>query len=159
MNKEHILNEIRRTAKENGGTPLGWRRFFGETGIRESDWLGRYWARWSEALREAGFSPNQLTSPYGEVELLDRYISLVRKLGRVPGKGDMRLEARVDSTFPHDKTFARLGSKARLLARVIEYCQSRDGYEDVIASCKAYRPRSRAPDAEPVWRCAPSDAP
>lgn len=44
MDKAHILREIRRTALENGGAPLGWRRFFGETGIRETDWLGRYGA-------------------------------------------------------------------------------------------------------------------
>lgn len=81
MNKAHILSEIQRTAKENGGTPLGWRRFFAETGIRENDWLRKHWARWSEALREAGFAPSELTSAYEESELLDRFIALTRKLG------------------------------------------------------------------------------
>ncbi len=60
MTKEHILAEIRRTALANGGTPLGRARFFAETGIREADWLGRFWIRWSEAISEAGFSPNRL---------------------------------------------------------------------------------------------------
>jgi hypothetical protein len=32
MDKEHILNEIRRTAKENGGSPLGQARFHQQTG-------------------------------------------------------------------------------------------------------------------------------
>ena len=31
MDKEHILNEIRRTAKENGGSPLGQARFQQQT--------------------------------------------------------------------------------------------------------------------------------
>src|SRR4051794_11339136 len=61
MDKAHILAEIKRTAAANGGMPLGRQRFFAETGIKQSDWEGVHWARWSEALQEAGFAPNQLT--------------------------------------------------------------------------------------------------
>ncbi len=146
MDKTHILDEIRRTAQENGGIPLGWRRFFGETGIRESDWLGKFWARWSEALREAGFSPNQLTSAYDEAELIERYIGVIRKLGVLPANADLRMETRTDPTFPSDKTFARFGAKAELVRKVFEYCRSKSGYEDVVELCRSYSPRSRATD-------------
>ena len=37
MNKQHIVDEIRRTAKANGGIPLGIQRFLTETGIKYSD--------------------------------------------------------------------------------------------------------------------------
>jgi hypothetical protein len=60
MLREHILEEIRRTTKENGGKPLGSRRFADATGIRESEWRGKLWARWGDALTEAGFAANQL---------------------------------------------------------------------------------------------------
>ena len=146
MNKEYILHEIRRTAEENKGVPLGWRKFFRETGIRETDWLGKYWPRWSEALREAGFLPNQLTSAYKETDLIERYLARVRKLGVLPAKGDLRMETRSDPTFPNDKTFDRLGSKTEVLSKVMDYCQSRQGYEDVIRLCKAYQPRSGISD-------------
>src|SRR5207237_1245921 len=53
-NRDTILAEIRRTAAENAGKPLGMARFRDETGIRPEDWEGRYWARWSDAIREAG---------------------------------------------------------------------------------------------------------
>jgi len=52
MDKGHILDEIRRTAQENG-IALGTRRFYAETGIKTSDWSGKYWARWGDAIREA----------------------------------------------------------------------------------------------------------
>lgn len=45
MEKEHILAEIQRTAKANRGNALSRERFFRETGIKTSDWLGKYWAR------------------------------------------------------------------------------------------------------------------
>jgi hypothetical protein len=45
VTKEHILKEIKRTALENGGKPLGKKKFETETGIRESDWSGIYWVR------------------------------------------------------------------------------------------------------------------
>src|SRR5258707_352259 len=44
MDKAHILREIKRTAQENGGIALGSDRFESETGIRNSDWLGKFWA-------------------------------------------------------------------------------------------------------------------
>jgi len=61
MIREHILQEIKRTAEANHGVPLGWRKFAEETGIRDRDWLGKHWARWGEAVREAGYTPNQMT--------------------------------------------------------------------------------------------------
>ena len=58
MKKQHILDEIRRTAEANGGAALGRQRFFAETGIKDSDWFGKYWARWSDAVCEAGLVPD-----------------------------------------------------------------------------------------------------
>jgi hypothetical protein len=60
MTKSQIIREIQRTAQDNGGRPLGRAKFFGQTGIKESDWRGRYWARWNDALQEAGFGPKMI---------------------------------------------------------------------------------------------------
>ena len=53
VTKLYILQEIHRTTKANGGTPLRKLQFESETGIRKYDWFGVYWARWSDAIREA----------------------------------------------------------------------------------------------------------
>lgn len=52
MNKELILNEIKRTAEANGGAPLGQTRFSQDTGIKVTDWHGKYWARWGSRILE-----------------------------------------------------------------------------------------------------------
>jgi hypothetical protein len=141
MNKEHILQEIKRTAEANAGLPLGRHRFLAETGIREADWLGKFWARWGDALREAGYAPNQLQAAYETDFLLETYAGLIRELKKVPASGDLRLKAGNDPDFPNWKTFDRLGSKAEVIKRVVEYCRERSGYEDVIALCQNYSPR------------------
>jgi hypothetical protein len=38
--------------------PVGKDRFAAATGIKETAWRGRYWARYSDAVREAGYGPN-----------------------------------------------------------------------------------------------------
>ncbi|HEX9222894.1 MAG TPA: hypothetical protein VF860_06160 [Candidatus Acidoferrales bacterium] len=84
MKKEYILEEIRRTAKENGGAPLGVRMFLRETGIKEADWKGKHWVRWGDAVRDAGFAPNKLTVAYEESALIEKFIAVMREVGRFP---------------------------------------------------------------------------
>lgn len=79
MTRDHILGEIHRTASANGGTPLGWRRFESETGIRLADW-SKHWARWAEAIQEAGYTPNGFIAAFDDSALLERYATLCRSL-------------------------------------------------------------------------------
>lgn len=133
--KAHILAEIARTAKANGGAPLGRRQFYAETGIKETDWLGKYWARWGDAIREAGLTPNTLQVGYGEERLLERLASLAREIGRFPERTEIQLKARRDKGFPHSATFQRLGSKKALAEKLEAFCKRRAGYDDVLAFC------------------------
>lgn len=144
MERSHILREIQRTTLANGGTPLGWRRFAAETGIKAADWEGKVWARWSDALREAGFAPNRLTTAYSKSYLLERYINLARELGKLPTGNDIRLKGRTEPDFPEQKTFERLGSKAELVRQVLDWCRSHAGCQDVLSMCESYVPRVRS---------------
>jgi hypothetical protein len=133
--KAHVLSEIARTAKANGGVPLGRLRFYAETGIKETDWLGKYWARWGDAVREAGLTPNTLQVGYGEEHLLERLASLAREIGRFPERTEIQLKARRDEKFPNARTFQRLGSKKALAEKLTTFCKSRSGYDDVLSLC------------------------
>jgi hypothetical protein len=112
MTKDFILNEIRRTACENEGKALGTQTFFNATGIKQSDWFGKYWVRWGDALKEAGLEANEFKSAYDIDYLCERYIELTRELGRIPLEGDLRMKGRSDKTFPsHSAFLQRLGTK------------------------------------------------
>ncbi len=141
MKKEYILQEIKRTASANNGIPLGRQRFESETGIKEKDWYGVYWRGWGDALREGGFTPNELQGAYDKSELLDRYAKLALELGRLPAHADLLLKARSDSEFPSHTTFGkRLGIKSELFEQLAAYCRKHKEYEGVVGLCEAYAP-------------------
>src|SRR5438128_490235 len=113
MTKEEILSEIRRTAAENGGVPLGIKSFERQSGVRQEDWLGKYWRSWGDAVREAGLQANALTPRIDDEQYLERYALLTRHLGRIPVKADLQLAKRREVAFPSTAAFMdRFGSYA-----------------------------------------------
>lgn len=148
MDKQYILQEIRRIAKANGGVPLGRAKFFLETGIKECDWQGKHWARWSEAVAEAGFSPNQMQTAYPDEVLLEKFASLIRELGRFPVVVEMRMKKRKDPSFPNEKAFERFGTKAEFAQRIRDYCKDREGWEDVVEVCSGILANVDSPTEE-----------
>jgi hypothetical protein len=138
IDKNHIIEEIKRTAAANCGAPLGTQRFFAETGIKQTDWIGRYWARWGDAIREAGLIPKQMNGAYGDSFLLENYAKLALELDRLPTKAELRLRTRQDPDFPSANVFDRLGRKRQLIQRLAAYCKNTDGHERVSRLCHEY---------------------
>lgn len=138
MTREEILAEIRLTAASNGGRPVGQRRFTEITGITPWAW-GRYWARWGDAQREAGFKPNLLNAAFDNDLVLRRYVELTRELGRVPTHGELRLRRQQDPSFPDVKTFTRRGhgSKNALIGAALSYCHANPEYAGVTSIYEA----------------------
>jgi hypothetical protein len=132
VEKAHILAEIQRTAEENGGKPLGRSRFAAATGIREHDWSGRYWARWNDALAEAGFPPNVLQGAIDKDRLLDALATEVLRRGRMPTTPEIKMARRDDANFPSAKVFERLGPKATWPEQIAAYCRDRADYAEVL---------------------------
>jgi hypothetical protein len=137
ISREHILREVRRTAAENGGKPLGRLSFFTQTGIKESDWRGKYWARWNNVLRDAGYGPRGPIIARPDEVLLDRLAALALELGRIPATREMRLKKRADASFPNDKTYTRFGPKALLLQKLRAFALERPQYQAIVSQIDA----------------------
>lgn len=139
--KQDIIDAICQTAKENGGKPLGVDRFEKETGINPYDW-GKYWARFGDAQKEAGFDPNQLQGAYTDEFLIKKIIGLARKLGKFPTYREITVEKSSDSEFPDKGTFYRLGTKEQFATKVVEYCKNKSSCEDIIELCESVLEKS-----------------
>jgi hypothetical protein len=138
MNKKHIIEEIKRTAKANNNVPLGMHRFQKETGIKRHEWCGKFWRNWGEALIEAGYEPNTMQPAYDDIWVIKQLISLIKEIGKFPTDAEIKLKHRKDGNFPSSGTIdARLGNKKNKIKKILDFCQSKKTYEDIIAICRA----------------------
>lgn len=148
MTKQEILSEIRRITKESGGMAPGSQRFFTETGVRKSDWYPNLWLRWGDAIIEAGCQPNDFMAAYDTDYLIIKYIELIRALGHFPIEGELRIRKKTNKDFPSHNSFSQLGSKQVRVQKIIEYCQTKGGFDDVISLCSSVaKPADKKSDA------------
>ena len=153
MDKEHILREIKRTAEESGGKPLGRNRFEAETGIKAYDWQ-KYWIRWSDALREVGCGPNKFRAAFKDDELLGKLAQLARQLGHVPVHGELVMKRHHDRGFPDEHAFRRFRGKPELVRRLREHCLISGEYDDVVQMCETYTAPGKTIPAETIDEAA-----
>lgn len=132
--RERILAEVRRIAEASDGKVPGARAFEQATGIRESAWRGIHWARWSDAIAEAGLTPNG-TSEMRRIpddEMLSQLAEACREFGRMPTVAEMRMYGRTHPAFPNAKTIERrFGSFTNLGAKVGEWSRQSEIFKDV----------------------------
>jgi hypothetical protein len=133
ITKQQILEEIKRTAKQNNGVPLGRGTFEQETGIKPYDW-GKFWAKFSDAQREAGFAPNSFNAAFNDEFIFEKHVALMRELGRFPTVGDLQVKRNSDPEFPSPKTMLKMGSKADVARKISEYATQK-GYQDIAEFC------------------------
>ena len=125
--KDRILAEIRRLAVASGGVAPGTKLFARETGIKESDWRGRYWPNWGQALREAGYSPNAWVTAAPEDELMARLADYVRSQGRYPVDAELQIARRKDPTVPATKVLRdRFGSSRATVDALLRYARKQN---------------------------------
>jgi hypothetical protein len=153
--REHILSEIRRLAALNGGQPPGLTAFAKETGIAEHQWSGKFWARWSDALTEAGFEPNKRTERLDSEGILTQIVEACRHYGRVPTKAELQLYRNLDPNLPSSNAIARhFGRRTDLIAALAKRAAEHDGYADIAAMLpnepqptpKPFKSQTRTPE-------------
>lgn len=133
--KHYIISEIIRTAKENGEIPLGKRTFTSETGIKESDWCGKYWTRWNDAIKESGYTPNEFQNAYEEKFLVEKLIGFIREIGHFPTRSEILMKSHQEPTFPSQKTFQRIGRRHQISRKIVEYCGKHEELIDIKDIC------------------------
>ncbi len=117
--RSHIVAEIKRVAAREGRAP-GRVVFERETGIRVGEWQGVFWARWGDALVEAGFAPNEKNARLDPELFLEKLAQAFRHFGRVPTTIELRLYRQVDAAFPaHSSLDNHFRTKSAMLAASI----------------------------------------
>lgn len=142
--RAQIISEISRLAELNEGTAPGQGMFARETGIIESKWRGIYWARWGDALIEAGFQPNTFTERNNLDIMLAGLTKCCRELGRMPTGAEQDLMRRRDRTIPSAKVLrTHIPSRIDLARRLLEFCTNNDEYRDVVGFIKVNEPTEK----------------
>lgn len=130
--REKILFEIQRIAKSNGGKPPGRSLFETETGIRKSKWEGVIWARWSDAVSEAGFTPNARNEKLVEMHLLQKLVSIFRHYRKFPTVAEMRLYRKIDPNFTnHSVLLEHFGGIQNLRRQFSDWANKDGQYSDI----------------------------
>lgn len=132
--RDEILSEIRKITVANGGRPPGSGSFETITGIGPAAWRGVHWARWSDALREAGLAPNERFTKSDSETVLAQFCAAARHYGHLPTAAELRMYRRAHPECPSEKTIhTHFGSKAALLVRLQAWVAGRDDCADIAA--------------------------
>lgn len=136
--REKLLGEIQRLTKENGGIPPGAKSFVQLTGIRQNTWRGVFWARWSDAVREAGLTANVANPKLEDDHLLRKLAEAFRHFGKAPTYLELRLYRRTHPDFPHRSMQNRFRSTANMHSRLLEWAEADGTYPDIVAALKQH---------------------
>jgi hypothetical protein len=143
MDKQFIISEIQRTAAS--GKALGQIRFTSETGIKRHEWLGKYWARWGDALAEAGFAQNEWTAAHGEMYVMESLLGLARNLQKFPTKYDILSARNIDPQMPSYKAVSHLGTRTELREKLLKFCSTDPRHIELIPLISSIPTKQKSP--------------
>lgn len=135
--REEILDKMKRSIKENGGKALGKRRFSDKSGIPIYEIEGKFWAKYSDLVSEAGASPNEPYRKYPEGFLEEKVVLLIRG-GSIPNDKFPTLnELRVVHTHNPDFPFRAIKRRwSHFVSDLVRYCEKNPGHDDILEICR-----------------------
>ena len=133
MNKETMLNEMHRVAKELGTDTLGKTKFANMSGITEGRWLGKYWVSWSDAVQAAGLKPGLMTGAHNKELLLESLAALTQKLGHFPTAAELKMERVTNRDFPNHNVFGRLGNKSAMTEQLRQHAATKPELSSLVS--------------------------
>lgn len=142
--KEKILESIRNLAKELGRTP-SQREFKKSSKISEFH-IQNHFTSWNEAVRTAGFDPNEKNFKLDGNVLLSEWAEFVKRKGKIPTIGEYR---RGGKHSPQSLT-KRFGKWSDLPEKFREFAENKSGFEDVLALLPENKPLGKKPDSDAI---------
>jgi len=130
--KERVIAAYHRATNENGGVPPGQNQF--DKLISTRIWRGKYFARFSELVRETGYEPRKKNLRHSDSELLTPIALFVRKLGRLPTEDERLIERQQSQSFPSQITIRNhFRDREGLTAALLAFCAESADYDDILA--------------------------
>ncbi len=140
--RDRIIAEIRQLAAMDGKPP-GKQSFMRRTGIGEHQWSGVIWARWSDALVDAGFQANKLQLRFETTDVVAHIAQACRRYGRVPTVAEMKLCRRDDPGFPSKGAIAsHFPTRTALLSALAKLAENDPDFSDIAALLPAHEPKT-----------------
>ncbi len=131
--RERILSEIKRIAEANEGQSPGMGQFENETGIRPNDWKGKIWARWGDAIREAGFKPQELAQKTKPEFVFLKLVEACRYYKKFPTKQELQLFKQIENDFPWYSTLlSNFSDKAAMQTDFYEWLTDKAEFVDIF---------------------------
>jgi hypothetical protein len=150
--REEIIAQIQRLAMANGQAP-GQKLFERETGIPAHMWIGKFWARWSDALIEAGYQPNAWQGRLDSDKVLNGIIEGIRHFGRLPSRHELMIYRQSNSAVPSDNAIKRhFGRRDDLIVALATRAAENPAYGDIVPLLPKVAPKPVTPrvTAKPV---------
>lgn len=108
VTRDDVLKLIRFHSAQNDGRGVSMDKFAELTGIKRHEWQGKLWARWNDALSEAGYGPNVFGSESFDPDVLIHLLGdLTLELDAFPSHNDINFRHHQVPTFPRADAFAK----------------------------------------------------
>jgi len=109
-------------------------KFEDETGIRPQDWKGKFWARWGDAVREAGFEAQELQKKWSADYIYPKLTEAFRHYSRPPTKDEFLLFRQVKPDFPwYSSLTNHFGTKSNMIEGLREWASEKGEFADIVA--------------------------